>query len=72
MKMRDQSVNKGKVKTIKKIRPKKYLIFLVFGGEQKRMRREKRREEEKEEEEEKGKEEQKVWILYGFLWVFMD
>ena len=69
MKMRDQSVNKGKVKIIKKIRPTKYLFFLVFGGEQKRMRREKRREEEEEEEE---REEQNVWILYGFLWVFMD
>ena len=68
MKMRDQNVNKGKVKIIKKIRPKKYLIFLVFGGEQKWMRREKIREEEEEE----GREEQKVWILYGFLWVFMD
>ena len=69
--MRDQSVNKGKVKIIKKIRPKKYLIFLVFGGEQKRMRREKIREEEEEEE---GREEQKVWIFmgfYGLVWILV-
>ena len=43
-----------------------------FEGGGNRLRGRGRENIREEEEEEEGREEQKVWILYGFLWVFMD
>ena len=78
MKMRDQSVNKGKVKKKKRIRPKKYLIFGLW---RRAKTDEKRRREEKEEEEEEEKRRRKEdqsygnydfgMNYYGFIWIFM-
>ena len=57
----------------------KYLIFLVFGREQKWIREKKREREEEEEEEEKRRrkkeegrgQEIKSMNLYGFLWILV-
>ena len=75
MKMGDQSVNKGKVKIIKKIRPKKYLIFF---GLWRRAKTDEKREKKRGRRRRRRKIREKgldfVWIFmgfYGLVWILV-